>query len=103
MRSTAGRGSRSRQSQGGVSVQATRTTAIARALTGREGFEPRHATLLGITAAGTTIDRAVLTFFPAPHSYTGEDVLEISAHGSPVVIRGIVAAAIALGIAIATV
>ena len=37
----------------------------------------------------TAIDHAVVTFFPAPHSYTSEDVVEISAHGSPVVLRAI--------------
>src|SRR5207249_3966505 len=43
------------------------------------------------------IDQAVVTYFPAPHSYTGDDVVELSAHGSPVVLRAIVAAALALG------
>jgi tRNA modification GTPase len=42
-------------------------------------------------------DQAVVTFFPAPHSYTGEDVVELSAHGSPVILRGIVHAALAAG------
>jgi tRNA modification GTPase len=43
------------------------------------------------------IDQVVVTHFPAPASYTGEDVVEISAHGSPVVLRGIVEAAIDRG------
>jgi tRNA modification GTPase len=43
------------------------------------------------------IDQAIVTFFPAPASYTGDDVVEISAHGSPVVLRAIVAAAIDAG------
>src|SRR5882672_435110 len=43
------------------------------------------------------IDHAVVTYFPAPASYTGDDVMELSAHGSPVVLRGIVTAAIARG------
>jgi tRNA modification GTPase len=43
------------------------------------------------------IDHAVATFFPAPHSYTGDDVVELSAHGSPVVLHAIVAAAIEAG------
>jgi tRNA modification GTPase len=42
-------------------------------------------------------DQAVATFFPAPHSYTGEHVVELSAHGSPVILRGIVEAAMAAG------
>ena len=37
------------------------------------------------------VDQAVVTYFPAPHSYTGEDVVEISAHGSPVCCDAIVA------------
>ena len=39
----------------------------------------------------------ILTFFPAPHSYTGEDVVEISGHGSPVLLRTIVESAMAQG------
>lgn len=62
-----------------------------------EPLEPRHATLAHIVVDGAAIDRVVLTFFPAPHSYTGEDVLEISAHGSPVLLRAIVATAMQAG------
>src|SRR5262249_14979304 len=43
------------------------------------------------------IDHAIVTYFPAPHSYTGDDVVELSAHGSPVVLRALVASAIAQG------
>ena len=43
------------------------------------------------------IDQAIATYFPAPASYTGDDVVELSAHGSPVVLRGIVAAAMDAG------
>src|SRR5690242_18073770 len=57
---------------------------------GRMRLEPRHATLTDIRAEAAVIDRAVVTFFPAPHSYTGEHVVEISAHGSPIVLRAIV-------------
>lgn len=42
-------------------------------------------------------DRAVITFFPTPASYTSEDVVEISAHGSPVVLNSIVRAAVDAG------
>ena len=37
-------------------------------------------------AAGAKIDEAVVTYFAAPRSYTGEDLVEIAAHGSPVVL-----------------
>jgi tRNA modification GTPase len=79
---------------------------VARQLTGRaRGFEPRHATLAGVVSgrdgAPDPIDRAIVTFFPAPASYTGDDVVEISAHGSPVVLNAIVAAATARGARVA--
>ena len=60
-------------------------------------LEPRRATLTRVLAGDTAVDRAVLTFFPGPHSYTGEDVLEISAHGSPVLLEAIVQASMAAG------
>ena len=46
---------------------------------------------------GQRIDEAVITFFAKPHSYTADDVIEISAHGSPVVLRHIVELATARG------
>ena len=46
---------------------------------------------------GRAIDQAVVTHFPAPHSYTGDEVVELSAHGSPVVLDAIVRAALAPG------
>src|SRR5438105_3880118 len=83
---------------GVVRVSGPNAGSIAGALTRRDRFEPRHATLTTVVAAGdAAIDQAVVTAFPAPHSYTGEDVVEISAHGSPVVLQAIVAAAIAAG------
>src|SRR4051812_7387178 len=65
---------------------------VAQALiTHRDPLQPRHATFTRLTDA---IDQVVATFFPAPHSYTGEHVVELSAHGSPVVLQAIVRAAI---------
>jgi tRNA modification GTPase len=48
-------------------------------------LQPRHATF-----ARSQSDQVIATWFVAPHSYTGEDVVEISAHGSPVALRQIV-------------
>ncbi len=48
-------------------------------------------------ASGERIDEAVVTFFPKPHSYTADDVIEISAHGAPVVLRHIVELATSRG------
>lgn len=47
--------------------------------------------------SGDRIDEAVITYFAKPHSYTADDVIEISAHGSPVVLRHIVELATARG------
>ena len=54
-------------------------------------------TASGSGAVNDAIDQVVATYFPSPHSYTGENVVELSAHGSPVVLRMIVDAAIAAG------
>jgi len=43
---------------------------------------PRHAAYLPfLQADATLIDRGIAIYFPNPHSYTGEDVLELQAHG----------------------
>jgi tRNA modification GTPase len=66
----------------------------ARTLLHRERpLHPRHATFVRIASC----DQVVATYFPAPRSYTGEDVIELSAHGSPVVLAEIVSAAMAAG------
>jgi tRNA modification GTPase len=83
---------------GVVRLSGPDASSIAAKLTGRASFDARHATLTTVLdTSGAQIDRAVVTFFPSPHSYTGEDVAEISAHGSPVVLDAIVAAAVAAG------
>src|SRR4029077_15508263 len=82
---------------GVVRVSGQAASPIACALTGRISFEPRHATLTVVSAADGPIDKAVATYFPAPNSYTGEDVVELSAHGNPVVLAAIGAAAVAAG------
>src|SRR2546423_8865562 len=65
-----------------------------RLITHARPLEPRHATLSRVRRIDLdAFDHVVVTFFPAPHSYTGDDVVELSAHGSPVVLRGIVEAA----------
>ena len=57
----------------------------------RSSFSHRRPTLSSVyNSAGEIIDNAVFTFFEKPHSYTGEDVLEISCHGNPIVVDQIV-------------
>lgn len=88
---------------GVVRVSGPDAHAVARQLVARDrDLEPRHATLSRVRHAGNTspatpIDQAVVTYFPGPGSYTGDDVVEIAAHGSPVVLNAIVSAAVECG------
>jgi tRNA modification GTPase len=59
---------------------------------------PRHATLASFRGAdGEEIDFGLALFFPAPNSYTGEDVLELQGHGGTVVTDLVIERALALG------
>jgi tRNA modification GTPase len=73
---------------------------ITQHLVGRHSaFQARHATFCRVAAGlhSEVGDEVVVTTFPAPRSYTGEDVAEISAHGSPVVLAGILKSATSAG------
>ncbi len=62
-------------------------TALIAAVCGH-GLSPRQATLLPFSGDdGLMLDRGLAIHFPAPHSYTGEDVLELQAHGGPVLLQ----------------
>ena len=62
-------------------------TPLVQALCGKM-LRPREATYLPFRDAdGQAIDHGLAIHFPAPHSYTGEDVLELQAHGGPVVLQ----------------
>ncbi|MGH8149061.1 MAG: tRNA uridine-5-carboxymethylaminomethyl(34) synthesis GTPase MnmE [Steroidobacteraceae bacterium] len=70
---------------------------IASAMAG-ELPPPRRATLARfLDAEQQPIDAGFVLFFPAPHSYTGEDIVELHGHGGPVVLDALVARAVALG------
>jgi tRNA modification GTPase len=72
--------------------------AIAAALLGGRLPEPRRATLATFRdGAGEAIDSGLALYFPGPHSYTGEAVLELHGHGGPAVLAALVARAIELG------
>ena len=60
--------------------------------------EPRHATLTPfLDAAGVPIDVGIALFFPRPHSYTGEHVLELQGHGGPVIVEALIERCIQVG------
>ncbi len=83
----------------GKNLQAIALAICQRALT------PRVATYLPFCDAdGEAIDKGLAIYFPAPHSYTGEDVLELQAHGGSVVLQVLLARCLeaAATVAIAT-
>ena len=72
---------------GMVRVSGTGLRALAEQLTGKQ-LQPRLATYGPfLDATGQPIDQGLALFFPAPHSYTGQDVFELQAHGGPVVLQ----------------
>src|SRR5215470_11995714 len=85
---------------GVVRISGPEAHRIGRELTARtRSLQPRYATFVTIShrssnrgspsSSSSEIDQAIVTYFPAPASYTGDDVVEISAHGSPVVLTAI--------------
>ncbi len=70
-----------------VRVSGKNIKALVQALFSRQ-LKPREATYLPfLDATGVAIDQGLAIYFPAPHSFTGEDVLELQAHGGPVVLQ----------------
>ncbi len=82
---------------GVVRVSGPRAGAIARAVTGRTPA-PRAALRARFLAAdGEALDDGIALWFPGPHSYTGEDTLELQGHGGPVVLDRVAGRVLALG------
>jgi len=85
---------------GVVRLSGSGSLAVTGKLVGDEAFDPkpRLARLKKLVDpdSGEIIDEAVITYFKAPHSFTGEDVVEISCHGSPVLLRQVIDLALRL-------
>ncbi|MDO1529410.1 tRNA uridine-5-carboxymethylaminomethyl(34) synthesis GTPase MnmE [Fulvimonas sp. R45] len=80
-----------------VRVSGPAVPAIAAALLGRAPV-PRHAHFAAFRDAhGDTLDHGLLLHFPAPASYTGEHVLELQGHGSPVLLDALLRRVCELG------
>lgn len=80
-----------------VRVSGKSIAPLIQALCGRD-LKPREATYLPfVDAAGAAIDHGLALYFPAPHSFTGEDVLELQAHGGPVVMQLLLARCLEAG------
>ncbi|MBQ9639360.1 MAG: tRNA uridine-5-carboxymethylaminomethyl(34) synthesis GTPase MnmE [Bacteroidales bacterium] len=96
--------------QGGVAllrISGAEAYAVAMRVVSVRRLAPRHATycqFLSLSAEEGNeeaqrvyIDDGVATFFPAPHSYTGEDTVELSCHGSPYVQQALMRTVMAAG------
>ena len=82
---------------GVIRVSGPLTAALMHGICGR-ALPPRQALVARFRdAAGRTIDQGIAIYFAAPHSYTGQDVLELQAHGGPVLLRLLITRCIGLG------
>jgi tRNA modification GTPase len=86
---------------GVVRLSGPRALAIGEVLGGIP-LRPRHAHhAVFRDAQGDVIDDGIALGFPAPHSYTGEDVVELQAHGSPILLQQLLRRCLALGARVA--
>jgi len=86
---------------GVVRVSGPRVEPIIKSMVGKP-LAPRQAVLADfLDARGEVLDQGLALFFPAPHSYTGEDVLELQGHGGPVVLRELLKRCLELGARVA--
>ena len=73
-----------------IRISGQNLSDFAEKILGRFGVEPRHVYFMNLTDnADEIIDQCIITYFAAPHSFTGEDVIEIASHGAPAVIEKI--------------
>ena len=90
--------------RGGIGIVRV-SGSLARSIAGQVAGlvpEPRHATLATFRAAdGAVIDEGIALLFAAPHSYTGEDVVELQGHGGPVVMQQLLRRSLELGARVA--
>ena len=73
-----------------IRISGTNLSDFMEHIVGRFGPTPRHAYFVNLRDnADEIIDQCIVTYFAAPHSFTGEDVIEIASHGAPAVIEKI--------------
>lgn len=79
---------------GVVRVSGPRAIAVLQRLAPGLTPAPRHATLATLRIDDAVVDQALVLFFPGPKSFTGEDVVELQAHGAPRLLQLVVQAAV---------
>lgn len=73
-----------------IRVSGPQALSFLTSLTSVKTLTPRRATLLQLTTHEKKLDEVLVTYFPQPHSYTGEGVIEISCHGNPLIANHII-------------
>ena len=90
--------------RGGVSVirvSGENVSVVAHQLL-KKILKPRKATLASFfDVEDEVIDEGIALYFKAPHSFTGEDILELQGHGSPVVVDALIQRILSLGVRLA--
>ena len=82
---------------GPLACDSRRAHAGPRRAACRRATRPSPRARRSHAAVRAPVDEVIATWFPAPHSYTGEHVVEISTHGSPVILQAVLRSAIAAG------
>jgi len=84
-----------------VRISGNKSLEIAKKITKKQNFTPRLATLSSVFDKDDLIDQAIVIYFKAPNSYTGEDIVEFQIHGNEVIASLIIKLAIKEGARIA--
>ena len=80
-----------------VRLSGSALAGFAQQLAGKLPLPRRVVSTNWLAVDGSVIDQGLMIYFPAPHSFTGEDVLELHGHGGPVVMQMLLARAVELG------
>ena len=81
-----------------IRISGIKALEIALKISKRDTLEPRYATLTTLYDVNSSlIDEAIVLYFKAPHSFTGEDIVEIQCHGGFIVAQSILKATIEFG------
>ena len=76
--------------------------SVAKKISRKEEIKPRHAHLTSLyNKENALIDQAILIYFAAPYSFTGEDIVEFQCHGGMIVAQEILDTVLALGVRLA--
>ncbi len=82
-----------------VRISGPNAYALGLKISNLKTIKPRHAFYVPFYIENTIVDNGILIYFKAPHSFTGEDIIEIQAHGSPIVLDKIIKECIQSGLA----